>query len=113
MRGNARVSRRDLLRMPAALALAPAALAAGTGVGALYEPPGSAFRRVTLEVSLKPFRSLEESAIRSVCEEIFRSWAALLRRCDGCAVMLWSADGSDGGRRRRPMIPPAISRAKR
>jgi hypothetical protein len=95
MPGDPRVSRRDLLRMPAALAFAPGASAADTGVGALYAPPGSAFRRVTLEVSLKPFRVLEESAIRSVCEEIFRSWASLLRRCNGCAVMLWSADGSE------------------
>ena len=68
---------------------------ADTGVGALYAPPPSAFRRVTLEVSLKPFRAHDENSIRSVCQEIFRSWAALLRRCDGCAVMLWSADGSE------------------
>jgi hypothetical protein len=37
------LSRRDLLRIPAAAALASAAPAADTGVGALYSPPGSAF----------------------------------------------------------------------
>jgi hypothetical protein len=94
------LSRRDLLRIPAAAALASAAPAAAgqasdTGVGALYSPPGNAFQRVTLEISLKPFRVLEEGAIRSVCQQIFRSWAALLRRSDACAVMLWSGDGSE------------------
>jgi len=62
----------------------------------------SVFRRVTLEMSLKPFRSIDAQAIRSVCEHVFRQWAALLRRADGCAVMLWTADGSEileyGGR---------------
>ena len=52
-------------------------------------------KRVTLEMSLKPFRVMEESAIRGVCEQVFRQWAPLLRRVDGCAVMLWTADGSE------------------
>lgn len=55
----------------------------------------SAFKRVTLEVSLKPFRELSPGFIQRTCEEIFRSWAPLLRRCDACAVMLWSADGTE------------------
>ncbi len=88
-------SRRDLLRLPGAAALLSVASAEDTGVGALYAPPGPAFRRVTLEVSLKPFRAHDEKSIRSVCQDIFRSWAALLRRCDAVAVMLWSADGSE------------------
>jgi hypothetical protein len=53
------------------------------------------FRRVTLEVSLKPFHDLSPAAIRQTCEEMFRSWAALLRRCASSAIMLWSADGSE------------------
>jgi hypothetical protein len=107
------LSRRDVLRISATAAVATVvpwsgpgaselyaattstAQGAYTGVGALNVPPGSAFRRVTLEVSLKPFYKLELHAIREVCQEIFRSWAPLLRRCDGCAVMLWSADGSE------------------
>ncbi len=55
----------------------------------------SVFRRVTLEMSLKPFRSIDAPAIRSVCKHVFRQWAALLRRADACAVMLWTADGSE------------------
>jgi hypothetical protein len=106
------ISRRDVLRLSATAAVATvvpwspganesyaqsasAAPAVYTGAGALYAPPGSAFRRVTLEVSLKPFYRLEQQAVREVCQEIFRSWAPLLRRSDGCAVMLWSADGSE------------------
>jgi hypothetical protein len=54
-----------------------------------------AFRRVTLEVSLKPFHDTSPAAIRTTCEEIFRSWAPLIRRCGSTAVMLWSADGSE------------------
>lgn len=92
---DANLSRRDLLCLPAAAALSSVASGADTGVGAFYTPPGAAFRRVTLEVSLKPFRAQDEASIRAVCQEIFRSWAPLLRRCDGCAVMLWSADGSE------------------
>src|SRR4051812_22742479 len=55
----------------------------------------SAFRRVTLEVSLKPFKDTSDAGIRRTCEEIFRSWAPLLHRCDASAVMLWAADGSE------------------
>ncbi|MGD0772892.1 MAG: hypothetical protein ABSC05_08725 [Candidatus Solibacter sp.] len=55
----------------------------------------SAFRRVTLEMSLKPFRRVDSAGIRSVCEHVFRQWAPLLARADGCAVMLWTADGSE------------------
>lgn len=52
-------------------------------------------RRVTLEMSLKPFRVMEERAIRKVCEQLFRQWAPLLCHVDGAAVMLWTADGSE------------------
>ena len=61
-------------------------------------PPVStedAFRRVTLEVSLEPFHDPSPAGIRRTFEEIFRSWAPLLRRCSSSAIMLWSADGSE------------------
>ncbi len=89
------IRRRDLLRLPIAAALASAASAEDVGVGPLYAPPDPAFHRVTLEVSLKPFRAHDEDSIRAVCEQIFRSWAPLLRRTKSIAVMLWSADGSE------------------
>lgn len=51
--------------------------------------------RVTLEMSLKPFRVMEEAAIRAVCEEAFRQWMPLIRRGQSTAVLLWTADGSE------------------
>ncbi|MDQ2945415.1 MAG: hypothetical protein M3Y27_05645 [Acidobacteriota bacterium] len=58
-------------------------------------PVASAFSRVTFEISLKPFRETTPAYIERTCEELFRSWAPLLRRCDSSAVMLWAADGSE------------------
>ncbi|MBD2844837.1 hypothetical protein IDH44_06505 [Paenibacillus sp. IB182496] len=52
-------------------------------------------RRVTLEMSLKPFRSLTDEAIEAVCEEAFRQWAPLLDMADTASVLLWTADGSE------------------
>lgn len=57
-------------------------------------PPPSV-GRVTLEMSLKPFRVMEESAIRTVCAEAFRQWSPLIRRAKSSAVLLWTADGSE------------------
>ena len=54
-----------------------------------------AFERVTLEMSLKPFRDVSESAIRATCAEVFRAWAPLIRRVRSVAIMLWTADGSE------------------
>ena len=53
------------------------------------------FERVTLEMSLKPFRSMEPKAVRAVCADLFRQWEPLTRRAGSCAVMLWTADGSE------------------
>ena len=111
--GDHGLSRRDVLRLSAAAAFAsampgqdskaqrllaavqPETVEKYTGAGGLSTSPGSAFRRVTLEMSLKPFHTLQVEAIDGVCEEVFRSWAPLIRRCDGCAIMLWAADGSE------------------
>lgn len=56
---------------------------------------GTAFDRVTLEMSLKPFRQTDDAHIESVCVDLFRQWAPLIRRVNSVAVMLWSADGSE------------------
>ncbi|MEI7733140.1 MAG: hypothetical protein WCO56_26445 [Verrucomicrobiota bacterium] len=53
------------------------------------------FDKVTFEMSLKPFRVMEESAIREVCTTIFRQWDGVIRRCRSVGVMLWTADGSE------------------
>ena len=52
-------------------------------------------KRVTFEMSLKPFWDLRDEAIRAVCVEIFRQWDALHRHAESIAVMLWSDDGSE------------------
>ncbi len=51
--------------------------------------------RVVMEMSPKPFDSMEEKAIRRVATEIFRQWSPLLRHADSVAVLLWTADGSE------------------
>ena len=53
------------------------------------------FDRITLEMSLKPFRSMEPEAVRAVCTKLFQQWAPLIHRAKGSAVMLWTSDGSE------------------
>lgn len=50
---------------------------------------------VTLEMSLKPFVDLRETAVRSVCRELFQQWQPLLRHAKQASVLLWTADGSE------------------
>jgi hypothetical protein len=51
--------------------------------------------RVCLEMSLKPFRSLDQDYIEKVCTELFDQWRELLLKATGCSVLLWTADGSE------------------
>ena len=53
------------------------------------------FDRVTLEVSLKPFKKTDDEYIRSVCEKIFSQWRPLVKDCKTISVMMWTADGSE------------------
>ena len=96
------LSRREWLRLTAGSAAALPLIGQGhyevqplpaTPHSTWAEP--SLFKRVTLEMSLKPFRRVDALAIQSVCEHVFSQWAALLRRADGSALMLWTADGSE------------------
>lgn len=52
-------------------------------------------QRVTLEMSLKPFTSMEPEAIDSVCAEVIRQWKPLIGMADSCSMLLWIADGSE------------------
>jgi len=101
------LTRRDVLKLPAAAA----ALSAGSSLSFGQQPalsplrdipwPDSpnlerrAFERVTFEMSPKPFRQMDEAYVRNVCSDLFRQWASLIRRVDAVAVMLWTADGSE------------------
>jgi hypothetical protein len=97
------VTRRDLLKLPVAAAVVGSTSAFGFQYAPLRDTPfpdspdleGPAFERVTLEMSLKPFRSVKDEDIRGVCVELFRGWAPLIRRVSAVAVMLWTADGSE------------------
>ena len=102
MHSSSPFSRREWFKASAALALAGplgvrlhAAEPLRVAPNPLPGPEPLLFERVTLEMSLKPFRSVEEPAVRAVCAEIFRQWGPLIRRCQSVAVMLWTADGSE------------------
>ncbi len=53
------------------------------------------FDRITLEMSLKPFKKTDDDYIREVCKKTFEDWRALLKGRKTIAVMLWCADGSE------------------
>ena len=53
------------------------------------------YKRVTLELSLKPFKKTEDAYIREVCQKIFAQWRPLIKDCEVISVMLWTADGSE------------------
>jgi hypothetical protein len=98
-------TRRDVLKLPAAAAVLGASSPMGYAqqLATLRDTPipdspnleGSAFKRVTLEMSPKPFRKMDEASIRAVCRDLFTQWGALIRRVDSVAIMLWTADGSE------------------
>ena len=52
-------------------------------------------QRVTLEMSLKPFLSLEPAAVERVCGEAIRQWLPLIGMSSTVSVLLWVADGSE------------------
>jgi hypothetical protein len=52
-------------------------------------------KNVTLEMSLKPFKQMDEAYITSICEKLFDQWSALTRHADRVSVLLWTADGSE------------------
>ncbi|OGX68157.1 MAG: hypothetical protein A2189_03985 [Paenibacillus sp. RIFOXYA1_FULL_44_5] len=52
-------------------------------------------QRVTLEMSLKPFKSLQPEAIEAVCTEAIQQWLPLIGLAKSCSVLLWTADGSE------------------
>ena len=53
------------------------------------------FDSITLEVSLKPFRQVDEPYIRAVCAQIFEQWRPLLKGRREISLMMWVGDGSE------------------
>ncbi|MDR6551844.1 hypothetical protein [Paenibacillus qinlingensis] len=52
-------------------------------------------KRATLEMSLKPFKSLEQAAIDDVCTEALRQWQPLIGMAESASLLLWVSDGSE------------------
>jgi len=50
---------------------------------------------VTLEMSLKPFKSMDDAYIEATCRELFQQWWPLTRHAKQVSVLLWTADGSE------------------
>ena len=53
------------------------------------------FKKVTLEMSLKPFKQTDDEYIRNVCREVFAGWRQLIKNRETVSIMLWTADGSE------------------
>lgn len=53
------------------------------------------FDKVTLEMSLKPFKRTDETYIRRVCVNLLDQWKRLLKNRKIISIMLWTGDGSE------------------
>lgn len=53
------------------------------------------FKRITLEVSLKPFKKTDDKYIDSVIRKMFVQWMPLLKEREEISVMMWTSDGSE------------------
>ncbi|MBQ8431318.1 MAG: hypothetical protein IJX28_00390 [Clostridia bacterium] len=52
-------------------------------------------KNMTLEVSLKPFRSTDAAFVEEVCRTIFEQWKPLVKDAECVSILLWTADGSE------------------
>ncbi len=52
-------------------------------------------KKITLEMSLKPFKETTDEYIREVCRGLYQQWRQLLKEAEEITVMLWTADGSE------------------
>jgi hypothetical protein len=57
--------------------------------------PKPRLRRLTLEVSLKPFFDLDDAGIARTCGRIWGNWLRLIDRADAVAVLLWIGSGDE------------------
>ncbi len=53
------------------------------------------YKRITLEMSLKPFKETTPAYIDAVVQNVFTQWRPLLEGREMISVMLWTADGSE------------------
>lgn len=81
-----------LLWLVSSCADRPSSRERGVDVG---NPPMEDFHNVTLEMSLKPFKTNDRAYFDQVAETVFSQWLPLLKHADTVSVMLWTADGSE------------------
>ena len=53
------------------------------------------FKNITLEMSLKPFKKVDDDYIREVCVNLFDQWKPLIKHADVISILFWTADGSE------------------
>lgn len=53
------------------------------------------FRSVTLEMSLKPFKKVDDKSIQKVCSRVFEQWRPLIKNREVISIMMWTSDGSE------------------
>lgn len=52
-------------------------------------------KKLTLEMSLKPFKQTDDEYVTKVCTKVFRMWKPLCDKAETVSIMLWAADGSE------------------
>lgn len=52
-------------------------------------------KNVTLEMSLKPFKRIDDAYVEQVCRKLFGQWAPLCAQAEIVSVLLWVGDGSE------------------
>ena len=50
---------------------------------------------ITLEMSLKPFKKVDDEYIQKVCSQIFEHWMPLINYVPEVQILIWAADGSE------------------
>ena len=53
------------------------------------------WRKLDLEVSLKPFKERSRAGYEKTAETIFRQWEVLIAESESVSLMFWAADGSE------------------
>jgi len=53
------------------------------------------FEKITLEMSLKPFKKTDSEYISSVCTRVWNQWQPLIKDAKIISIMFWTADGSE------------------
>lgn len=56
---------------------------------------GRKWGRLTLEMSLKPFRSIADQDVRETMQALMHLWRYMINRSDAVTILLWVGDGSE------------------